>query len=244
MTNADHVICVGKPVKTHIQEHYRTEDSKITIIPRGVDTMYFDPSEVNYSQINNLKKKYSLNGKFIVGCIGRISPLKDYETIISAISRTIQRIPNVKGLFIGGPRSPNDKYAESLMKNSFDKCGDSIVWAEPTSKVREFYSCCDLVLNASPVMCNVARTILEGIAMNKPVLSTEFNNLERIIQNGRNGFYFKTQDPDDLSDKILRLHDQRLRNIRDTIPREFTLTDMVESTIKVYQNLLKTNIAE
>ena len=93
-------------------------------------------------------------------------------------------------------------------------------------------------------MCNVTRTILEGITMNKPVLSTEFNNLERIIQNGRNGFYFKTQDPDDLSDKILRLHDQRLRNIRDTIPREFTLTDMVESTIKVYQNLLKTNIAE
>ena len=43
MQKADAVICVSNSIKEYIQKHYQTNESKITVIPRGIDLELFNP---------------------------------------------------------------------------------------------------------------------------------------------------------------------------------------------------------
>ena len=101
------------------------------------------------------------------------------------------------------------------------------------------YACCDLVVNASRLMGNVARTVLEALAMDKPVLSTQLEGLEQIVRDGENGFIFNTGDADDLAAKIKLVLDGPPLRPRETIPSEFTLACMVESTLSIYRSLAR-----
>ena len=107
------------------------------------------------------------------------------------------------------------------------------------SEIREAYECCDVVVNASPLMGNVARTLLESLAMNKPVISTGMQGLDHIIKNGVNGYTFDSEDSDDLAAKLKILITGNLPEVRGTLPERFMLEHMVESTLQVYNKLLR-----
>jgi glycosyltransferase involved in cell wall biosynthesis len=91
-------------------------------------------------------------------------------------------------------------------------------------------------------MGNVGRTVSESLAMNTPVIATTFEGLNNIIKDGINGYVIKNQDVDDLSSKIIKLYKNMPSNIKDTLPSEFTLKVMTESTISVYKSLLMKSI--
>jgi len=81
MTNADKIICVSGAIKSYIQKHYEAPEEKITIIPRGIDLVKFNPNNLDEKFINSFKKEFNLNDKFIVSTVGRVTQLKDLETL-------------------------------------------------------------------------------------------------------------------------------------------------------------------
>ena len=60
------------------------------------------------------KIHFSLEDKWVVSTVGRITQLKDLETFIEAIAILKEEFPNVIGLIVGGIRSDKQKYFESL----------------------------------------------------------------------------------------------------------------------------------
>ena len=114
MQKADAVICVSNSIKEYIQKHYQTNESKITVIPRGIDLELFNPKNIDETFIENFKKEFNLNDKFIVSSVGRVTQLKDYETFIKAIMLVKKEIPNIVGLIVGGVRSDKEDYLNSL----------------------------------------------------------------------------------------------------------------------------------
>jgi glycosyltransferase involved in cell wall biosynthesis len=104
--------------------------------------------------------------------------------------------------------------------------------------MREAYECCDIVVNASPLMGNVARTLLESLAMNKPVVSTAMKGLDHTVKDGLNGYTFESEDANSLAMKLQLLINHRLLEVRSTVPERFRLDAMVRSTIEVYNKAL------
>ena len=70
MASGDRVICVGEPVRQHIDKHYSPDKSKVCIIPRGVDLKAFHPDNVSKEAVENLKKKLGIEGKTVIGSAG------------------------------------------------------------------------------------------------------------------------------------------------------------------------------
>ena len=239
MTSGDQVICVGEPIRRHIVKHYETDLEKLTVIPRGVDINAFDPRIVDSSKAEAMRKELGLANKVVIGSVGRISRVKDFETFIAAIGLLSSKIKELQGLIIGGTRPDKQNYAESLKQFEQTTCPGRIVWAGSRSDMPTAYACCDLVVNASRLMGNVARTVLEALAMDKPVLSTQLEGLEQIVRDGENGFIFNTGDADDLAAKIKLVLDGPPLRPRETIPSEFTLACMVESTLSIYRSLAR-----
>ncbi|MDF1581110.1 MAG: glycosyltransferase, partial [Desulfuromonadales bacterium] len=102
MTFGDRVICVSGAIKTYIQQHYGVPDDIIYVIPRGIDLDTFNPDNLDDDFMQSFKAEYKLSGRFVVTSVGRITQLKDYETLIRAIDSLRTKFPEILGLIVGG----------------------------------------------------------------------------------------------------------------------------------------------
>ncbi len=239
MTSGDVVICISEVLKEYVCSNFGTNDKKIRVIPRGVDLNYFNPSRLDHDFINEFKSQYNLNDKFIVSSIGRITYLKDYETFIKAIALTAKKIHNIAGVIVGGTTRDKEGYLHKLQELARTLgVQEKLVFTGSQTKMPEIYALSNLTVNASLTMGNVARTVLESLAMNTPVLATTYKGLNNIIKNGINGYIIDTRNDFDLSGKIILLHDNMIENTRDSIDVEFTLKNMIEKTLDVYLSVI------
>lgn len=240
MTVGDAVICVSEVLQDYICSNYGTDERKITVIQRGADLEYFQPEQLDHDFISTFKTEFNLCDKYILTSVGRVTYLKDYETFIEAVSLVKERIPNIRGIIVGGVTEDKKRYLSSL-KELAKKMGvlEDIVFTGSQTKMPEIYALSDLMVNGSLTMGNVGRTVVESLAMNTPVLATSYEGLIDLVQDGENGFIIEKKNPEDLANKIYMAKQLEFKDIRNRINPEYTLQTMVEKTLEVYRKLLK-----
>lgn len=239
MTKGDRVICVSETVKEYLLKHFKIDNpEKFIPIDRGVDMQVFTPENTDKVFIEDFKQRYNLEGKYIVTTIGRIVQGKDYETFIKGIALAKKEIPNIVGLIVGGVRENKIDYAKSL-ETLVNECGctDEIIFTGNQTKIPEICYMSDIVVSTTPMMGNVARTLIEALALGTPVIMTSYEGLKNIVTNGLNGYLIKTGDAQDLADKLILSNKKDFDNIRETLPSSFTLDYMVNENIKIYKSL-------
>ncbi len=237
MTRADRVICVSGAIKEYIQKNYDTPQSKITIIPRGIDIEKFDPKNVDEDFIQKFKKEFGLKERFVVSTVGRITQLKDLETFIKAISILKTKYPNIKGLIVGGVRSDKEEYFTSL-KALVKAQNAEVIFTGSQTNVAEIYSLSDVVVSSSKKPESFGRSVAEAIALNTPVIATNHGGVKDIIQEGKNGYFFEIGDFRELAKSIADAKKLKFDGF-DYIKENFSLAQMVEKTVGVYENIEK-----
>lgn len=238
MTYGDRVICVSEVVAAYVQEHYRVPGEKIRVIQRGVDWRVFDPAKVDLEFIRQFRAQYKLEGRKVALSVGRITWLKDYESFMDAIGLGRKSHPELVGVIVGGIAPGKEHYGEELRQRAAARgLGEHIIFAGSQTRMPELYALADVVVNVSLKMGNVGRTVAEGLAMNTPVLATTEKGLNNLVRDGVNGFIIPTRDPVALAGRLEEALRLPRAQIRATVPDEFKLERMVESTIGVYREL-------
>ncbi len=235
MTKADRVICVSRAIKEYIQKNYNTDANKITIIPRGIDLLKFNLENLDKNFIKEFKKRFDLDEKFVVSSVGRITQLKDLETFIKALAIIQQQIPNVAGLIVGGVREDKRKYFNSL-KILAKALHVEIIFAGSTPKVSEIYALSNAVVSTSKKPESFGRSVAEAIALNTPVIATNHGGVLDIIQNNINGYFALPGNEKDFADKIMLSKGLKFDGFN-YIKENFSLKQMVEKTINIYESL-------
>lgn len=238
MQKADAVICVSNSIKEYIQKNYQTPQSKITVIPRGIDLELFNPSNLDEDFINEFKEEYDLKDKFIISSVGRVTQLKDYETFIKAINLVKKEIPSLKALIVGGTRSDKEDYLNSL-KTLIKELNlqDNIIFTGSQSKIAEIYALSDVVVSSSKKPESFGRAVAEAIALNTPVVATNHGGVKDIIIDNVNGFFFEVGDEKELANNILKSKNLKF-NGYNYIASNFSLGNMVKNTIEVYKKVI------
>ncbi|WP_260293607.1 glycosyltransferase family 4 protein [Sedimenticola hydrogenitrophicus] len=240
MTTGDRVICVSEVIKGYLLENYPDlNGEKLHVIQRGVDMQLFDPEAVDREVVDEFRRQLGLIDAFIVGSVGRITYLKDYETFIAAIAQCTESIPNIRGVIVGGVRADKQEYLAGLKQLATSLgVAERIVFAGSQSRMPEIYNLFDVMVNASLKMGNVGRTVTEGLAMNTPVIATTFAGLRNLVVDNVNGYIINNQDVDGLAKSIEKLYRTPIRSTRSTVDPEFTLDAMVEKTLTIYGQVL------
>lgn len=239
MTEGDAVICVSNGVKEYIQKHYDTHSKKISIIPGGIDLEKFNPNNINLLFVDEFKKQYDLENKFIVTIVGRITQLKDFETFIKAIKKLKKEIPNIKALIVGGVQKDKENYFESLKRLTKElEMENEVIFTGSQSNVAEIYTLSDVVVSASKKPESFGRSVAEAIAMNAPVVATNHGGVKDIIIDGKNGYFFKVGDIEDLSSKILKAKNLKFDGFA-YISNNFSLKFIVKKTLDVYNQVVQ-----
>jgi glycosyltransferase involved in cell wall biosynthesis len=238
MTKSDSVICVSGAIKAYIQEHYQTDEKKITIIPRGIDLEKFNPENLDKVFIENFKTEYHLEDKRIITTVGRITQLKDHQTFIRAIALLKKSDPNIAGLIVGGVREDKQDYFDSL-KALVKELGviDNITFTGSQSKVAEIYALSDVVVSSSKKPESFGRSVAEALALNTPVVATNHGGVLDIIVEGENGFFYPVGESEILTKSIELCSDLEFDGYF-YIREHFSLKQMVKKTLKVYEEVV------
>jgi glycosyltransferase involved in cell wall biosynthesis len=240
MTYGDKVICVSNAIKEYIQQHYRVADIKILVIPRGVDLDRFDPERIDRAFTAYFSRQYGLEGRFVVTNVGRITPLKDFETYIRAIGVLRAEVPEVLGLVVGGARKDKEKYFGSLRRLVADLgLTEHVRFTGSHSNMAEIYALSRVVVSSSRKPESFGRAAAEALAMNVPVVATGHGGILDIVLAGETGFLFSPGDAVGLAAGILSCRRTPQKDLRGFVSRHFSLENMTTATLRVYDSLDK-----
>jgi len=171
----------------------RLESKKIRIVGQGVDIEKF--------KIKSKKLKV-VGEAFKIISTGRISPSKDYETLIKAMEILAKEEANVSARIIGGPAMPKDEqYFKNLKATVKDKGLDGVIeffGPVPYKEIPAHLCDADLFVNLSQTG-SLDRSVLEAMACGLPVLTS--NEAYKDIVSGF-GFFVQKGDFRELAGKI------------------------------------------
>jgi len=235
MTRADRVICVSHAVKAYIQQHYGTPEAIVRVIHRGVDPAVFDPNHLDASFLERFRAEQGLAGRFVATSVGRVTPLKDYETFIRAIAAARREIPNVLGVIVGGTRADKRGY-EARLHELVRELGvmGAIRFVGSQSHVAEIYQLSRVVVSCSRKPESFGRSLVEALAMERPVIATRHGGALEIVREGRDGFLFAPGEAAALASSLVAASRQTFAGLRYDALSRFSLETMVEQTLAVY----------
>ncbi len=241
MTQADRVICVSHAIQAYIQKNYHTSSERLSVIHRGIDPTEFDPARLNQAFIEQFQREQALADRYVVASVGRVTPLKDYETFIRAVAAARPEIPNILGLIVGGIRADRQGYAARLQALVAElQVADAIRFVGSQRQIAEIYHLSDVVVSSSRKPESFGRAIAEALAMETPVIASRHGGALEIVREGINGQLFTPGDAADLTRCLVAASRQTYTGLRADALARFALSTMVERTLAVYHDLLHT----
>ncbi len=237
MVKGDCVIYSSSAIKDHILKNYAIDEAKLHYVPRGIDIDYFDPKKTDWGFASEFRKKHQLEHRRIVTIVGRITGGKGLDCFVRALAKVQKKHPEAIGVVVGGVQRGKEDYLQKLktmaLKNSAE-----IRFTGSQSRIREIHAVSDLaVSSAAQKPETFGRAMAEALAMNTPVVASAHGGALDLLIDGENGFFFEPGNSTQLSDKVFEAFQFRFSNMREHIVRRFSLKQMVETEVAIYEKL-------
>ncbi|UMQ43807.1 glycosyltransferase family 4 protein [Chryseobacterium sp. Y16C] len=201
-------------------------NQEVIVQPSGINSIFFDSPEKNIE-----------NEIFTVITVANLLPIKNISLIINIASQ----LPDIKFMIIGeGPEK------ESLQNkiNHFKLTNIELCGFKAANEIKKLYNLSDCFLMTS-LGEGTPTSILEALACGLPIVSSNAGGLNRVLENGKNGFIIEGYLITDYinaikkiqNDKILRL---KIKEENKTLARNYCWNN-VEHNIT---NLIKRRLDE
>lgn len=213
---------------------YKANPRKTKVIYNGFD----------FKRITNLKlkedirKELGINTSVTVGMVSSFNHYKDYETYIKVAIKMCTANADLTFVSVG------DGQLLSEMKALVpDELKNRILFAGMIMDVESVVNVFDICV-LSTFGEGISNSILEYMALGKPVIATNLGGTSETIVEGVTGYLVPKSSPDLMQEKIQTLiDDPKLREImgeegKKRVESVFSFENMVGSTIEVYNELL------
>lgn len=236
MTFCHVIITVCNSQKLLWAKKYPWLSNKFITIYNGIDMERYKDT---FTIVEKDKLRDSLgvkSGELLIAILAVFRPEKGHEFAFRALKKLIDSGKKIKLLLIGdGERKI---YLEKISKEL--KIGDYILWLGFQKDPRQYLSICDVLL--VPSVESFSISMLEALAMGKPVIATELGGSPEMLKEGMNGFLLKPKDADSIVEKLsLLISDPGIKRrlssyARESVEKRFSVEGMVAKT----SNLLST----
>jgi len=188
----------------------------------------------NINNAENIRKQHNIKTKNTVGMVARFDKRKDYATYIESAINILQKRNDVTFLAIGDGETLHN--CKNLVP---DKYKEYIRFLGKQNDVESLINIFDIGVLLS-FEEGIANSIMEYMALEKPVIATKHKGNEEIVIENRTGYLIRREDIKDLSEKIEYLLDNKVtataigRAGRERLEKEFNLEKMTEAYINLY----------
>lgn len=244
MVRGDLVIAISAYIGRHVQEVYGVDPARVRVIPRGIDIDRFAPERVSAERVIQLARRWRLpDDAKVVLMPARLTRWKGHEVLLDALARLGRR--DIRCLLVGGDQG-RAAYRRSLEAKVRTLGLDGVVHiADQCDDMPAAYKLSDVVVHASVEPEGFGRTIVEALAMGRPVVASDLGAPPELIHAEAGGWLTRPGDPDSLAaalDRALGL-DQAAREAASEraiahVRANYALERMTQATIAVYEELL------
>lgn len=175
MARGDRVICVSNTVRTHLLRHYpRTDPARLVVIPRGIDPAAFPrapwPDRAARARVVQVHPQLAGDGPLLL-LPGRGTRLKGHADAIALLAALRAEGSDARLWMPSAVQAGREGYLAELAEQAQAAgVAPALVMTEPTAAMADAYAASDLVLQLSRKPEAFGRTVLEALAVGRPVL--------------------------------------------------------------------------
>jgi len=191
------------------------------------------------SDTEEIKKDLVINTPYVVGMVASFSVFKDYPTYYKAAEILLEKRKDITFLAIG-----DDTDSENSKNLIHDKYADNFRMLGRRLDVESLVSIMDVCVLATFTE-GISNSILEYMALGKPVVATDGGGTSEIVREGETGLLMKPGQPAELAQRIeTLLDDKELRNKMGIagklrVEQDFSIENMVNNFIYQYKKIIK-----
>jgi len=217
-------------VVTSSEKGFQIDSSKRKIISQGID--------VNLFKSDRDKEK---SEKLRIIAVGRISPIKDYETLINAVNilknKGLNLIVKIAGPILLEKQKEYLNKLKELIKEKELENYVKFLGGTTQSETIKLYQTSDLSVNLCPTGAP-DKVGFEAMACEIPILVCNQSYIKN-FNNYSEQLFFKEKNPEDLAEKILNLsRSNRLEEIgkflRNEVIKHHNLDNLLKGIIECF----------
>jgi glycosyltransferase involved in cell wall biosynthesis len=229
----DRLVAVSSAIVRKIADEGR-EGAPVALIYNGVDLERYDHQE----PCCTLRDEYGMEpGAQLVGVVARLEPEKGHPTLIESWPRVLHQVPNAYLMIIGegSRRDALGQLASEL------RIAHRVVFTGRRDDVPAVTAALDVAVLPSYREAQ-GLSILEAMALSRPVVATNVGGIPEVIESGVSGVLVPPHDPAALGDAIARLlldhpyADMLARAGHDVVRGRFCLEHMVSEVSQIYED--------
>lgn len=187
-TQTDHVVAVSEPLHRYLVERVRVPESKVSVIPNGVDTERFRPATLT-GAAPSLRARLGLGSAPVIGHVARLAPVKNQPLLVDAFAMVRHRVPAARLVIVGdgSERAAIEaKVAEHALGEAVHLVGEA---RDIPAILREF----DLFALPSKAE-GTSMSVLEAMATGVPVVASAVGGTPDLLDHGQCGVLVPPND--------------------------------------------------
>lgn len=241
MTTGERVICVSESVRGFVRTHYPdVPDARLRVIPRGVDVAQF-PRVAR----NDLRPRRALAKQhpWLSEPLGPVLLLPGRGTRLKGHTHALQLVAwlHAQGVpahlwMLGTDEPGRERYLDELKAEAaaLQLPASHLHISQPTARIAEAYAASDLVLQLSDKPEAFGRTVVEALAVGRPVLGWDHGGVGELLGQLQPSGAVPLHDRAQLGERALALLASP-PSLPGRIP--FTLQAMQRDTLRLYADL-------
>jgi len=207
----------------------------MTVVYEGVEL----PSMITPEMRLRVRKQWGVKeDEFLFGCAGVFVPEKGQRHVIEALPRVREQFPQARLLFAGDGRcrAELESLANQLKQN------DAVIFAGFVENVDQVYAALDAFVFPSEIE-GTGTALQAAMAWELPCISTARGGLNEVVESERTAIVVEPDGREFGRAMIRLLGDEALRKrLREAgrceIEKRFSAEQMVQNTIRVYEDVL------
>jgi len=236
LSNRLYVISTSKYIKEALFAQ-QIEPKESYILPEGVDLVRYQDTLPFYP----FYQEFSIPPEFfLIGCQGPGSNIIDAKFLLEIVEGVCQTKPNVIFLIIGSVQ--NRRLLKPLFqeKNLLNK----LIMIGQRDDLPNILSALNMLIapfNRKDYRC----LILKAMAMAKPVITWQYQGIDEIIQQGKNGIILSNEDSATLAAAIVKLAGEKKKlkllgaNARKRVEKFYNIKLLAARLENIYLNILR-----
>jgi len=225
-----HVIAPSKAIVSELRGRFNISGEKIVYVQNGVDVIRFHP------EVKAKREELKITPDVVViGTTGCLNPEKDHYSIIKAFKQVAEKYNHVK-LLIVGTGLLDDKLKQFAEDLGIRK---KVIFTGYRLDIPEMLASMDIFIFASTNE-NMPLSVLEAMAMAKPIITTNAGGISEIITNDQTGWIVPMHSAASIVEKIIYCMENKTKaselgkNARQLVLEKYTNTRMVETLERLY----------
>jgi glycosyltransferase involved in cell wall biosynthesis len=196
---AEQILVISPEIRRHLKRVGAREQSLVDFNFVGLDVETFQPSDDDHQSV---RREFGFSSDaLLVSTIGALHPRKSHELFIEAAAQVSASEPRTCFLIIGEGELRADLESLAAARGLHGR----LAFTGVREDVPRLLSATDVYVKPGIVEGFIGITVLEALALGKPVVAFETEDVKLALTDGETGLIVANADVDQLADRILYL---------------------------------------